>query len=166
VAGGCIPFTRAPQAGIDIGLALRHETELQRRASRDRRGHAAVGREPLEGVGVAVGATRDDRCALRRNGSHRDLPPPVLVYDKRALTRSGGKEPAFGGSQDNPQHGYSLLDAGDIDRKFPIPAQKLLGAVEWVHEPEGAGRRVAAGARVLLSDDRKLAGELGDDELL
>ena len=64
---------------------------------------------------------------------------------------------------DNAHGRASLLDKGDIDGEVPALVDKLLGAVEGVHQPEHAAGKIghAPGSLAFLCKDRDVRRQIG-----
>jgi len=95
VSGGGIPFHGAAKPRIEIGDALGDEAELQRAAGGAVAAHAFGLQERLHGLGVAMGATRQDDDAIARDLARRDGARRAGA----ALARDARNDAAIGSGQ-------------------------------------------------------------------
>ena len=73
-----------------------------------------------------------------------------------------GKLPVDGRRIDRAQYRHTVFDQGDIDGEFAIAADKFLGAVERIDQPEASARDIGnvACGNGFFGDDRYVWSQL------
>ena len=167
MAGSDVPFHRATQPGVQVGLAGGQQAQLERRPG------SADGRHPAPGQvarqksrqrrGVAMRPAGQHRQAVGRHraASHAAAARRVLHRGTKAH-RTHPQTPLWpqGRRQHHAQHRQAVFDQCDVDGELAIALDELLGAVQRVHQPEAVthlGR--VAGGHGLFGHHRDVRGQ-------
>ncbi len=174
VAGGGVPFHRAPEARVEVGLAGRDEAELERRARGDDLAGGVAG-EVVVGGGVPVRLGGDDAQRAVVGGGDADRrgrARRVRIVRAGLLDRDAGcvrvEQAPLGRRVDHAAHRGAVHHQRDVDGEVAAPPHELLGAVERVDDQEGGGR-LGMGRGLLLGHEHRVrerrAQAGGDDRV-
>jgi hypothetical protein len=164
MAGSCIPFHRASEAGIEIGRTFGEAAEFERAAGRKEVFYLERS-EVVVGLGIPVRAAGNDHETVLAGLPRCDAFRAALVGEAEDLAGSACHvQSGLRRDMHDPEDWPAVFDQGYIYGEFAVAIDEFARAVQRVDQPKRtrADVRNLARCHTLLGDGGYRRRELGE----